>query len=308
VEQAPVAVSVSGLVKRYGRLVAVDGIDLVAGHGQVTAVLGPNGAGKTTTLEICEGFRTPDGGTARVLGLDPKRDATLLRPRVGVMLQSGGVYPSVSPRTALRHAARLYRHPIPPARLIDALGLGRVAGSAFRRLSGGEQQRTVLALALVGRPEVAFLDEPTAGLDPQSRRAVWDLVRGLREAGVAVVLTTHYLEEAEELADEVVIVDRGRVVASGTPRALTDGGEEHLVFEGPPRLPIASLQPALPGGSVVTEVAPGRYRLSGPVEPQLLVAVTTWCAQLGVVPERLRTHRRSLEDVFLELTGQELRP
>ncbi len=307
-ERAPVAVEVTGLVKRYGSLVAVAGLELAAAAGAVTAVVGPNGAGKTTTLEVCEGFRLPDEGSARVLGLDPVRDAAALRPRVGVMLQSGGVYASVSPTTALAHAARLYRHPIPPAELVEALALGRVAGSAFRRLSGGEQQRTLLALALVGRPEVAFLDEPTSGLDPQSRRAVWDLVRQLREAGVAVVLTTHYLEEAEELADEVVIIDHGRVVAHGTPTALTDAGETSLSFDAPPGLPVDSLQPTLPAGCTVAEIGPGRYRVSGPVDPQLLVAVTTWCAQQGVMPERLRTHRRSLEDVFLELTGRELRP
>ena len=307
-ERAPVAVEVRGLVKRYGSLVAVAGLDLTAAAGAVTAVVGPNGAGKTTTLEVCEGFRTPDEGQARVLGLDPVRDAAQLRPRVGVMLQSGGVYGAVSPATALHHAARLYRHPIPPDQLVEALGLGRVAGSAYRRLSGGEQQRTLLALALVGRPEVAFLDEPTSGLDPQSRRAVWDLVRQLRAAGAAVVLTTHYLEEAEQLADHVVIIDHGGVVAHGTPSALTDAGEESLSFDAPARLPLASLQPALPAGCTASEVAPGRYRVSGPVDPQLLVAVTSWCAQHGIMPERLRTHRRSLEDVFLELTGRELRP
>jgi ABC-2 type transport system ATP-binding protein len=308
VKRAPVAVEVSGLAKHYGDVVAVDEVDLQAATGAVTAVVGPNGAGKTTTLEVCEGFRRPDRGTARVLGLDPVADAHELRPRVGVMLQSGGVYGSVSPNTALRHAARLYRHPLPPDQLIDVLGLGRVSGTAFRRLSGGEQQRTLLALALVGRPEVAFLDEPTSGLDPQSRRAVWDLVKQLRDAGVAVVLTTHYLEEAEQLSDSVVIVDRGRVVAHGSPSDLVDAGEESLSFEAPPRLPIAGLQPALPEGCIVAEVAAGRYRVAGPVSPQLLASVTAWCAQHQVMPDRLQTHRRSLEDVFLELTGRELRP
>jgi ABC-2 type transport system ATP-binding protein len=183
-----------------------------------------------------------------------------------------------------------------------------VAGTGFRRLSGGEQQRTLLALALVGRPEVAFLDEPTSGLDPQSRRAVWDLVRQLREAGVAVVLTTHYLEEAEQLSDSVVIVDRGRVVAHGSPSELVDAGEGSLSFDAPPGLPIATLQPELPEGCTVSEIAAGRYRVAGPVGPQLLASVTAWCARQHVMPERLQTHRRTLEDVFLELTGRELRP
>ena len=221
VGDAAVAVEVRGLVKRYRDLVAVDGLDLRAQGGLVTAVLGPNGAGKTTTVEICEGFRRADAGTVRVLGLDPVRDAARLRPRVGVMLQAGGIYGSVTPATALAHAARLYRHPLPPDQLVERLGLGRAAATPFKRLSGGEQQRTLLALALVGRPELVFLDEPTAGLDPQSRRAVWELLRELRGAGVTVLLTTHYLEEAEELADHVVIVDRGQVVAEGSPSTLS---------------------------------------------------------------------------------------
>lgn len=306
--EATPAVEVRGLVKRYGDLTAVDHLDLRAARAAVTAVLGPNGAGKTTTIEICEGFRRADAGTVRVLGLDPVRDAGRLRAGVGVMLQSGGVYGSVTPATALGHAARLYAHPQAPAELVERLGLGRVARTPFKRLSGGEQQRTLLALALVGRPELVFLDEPTAGLDPQARRAVWDLVHQLRRDGVSVVLTTHYLEEAEELADHVVILDHGRVVVEGTPSSLMSSGSPGLHFTAPPRLDVRSLAAALPAGSEVVEVAPGRYRVGGTVDPQLLAAVTSWCAQHGVMPEHLETGRRSLEDVFLDLTGRELRP
>ena len=162
----------------------------------MTALLGPNGAGKTTTVEICEGYRRADAGSVRVLGLDPARDGRRLRPRVGVMLQSGGVYPSVRAGEMLRHVAALHADPLDPADLVERLGLGAVSRTPYRRLSGGQQQRVALALAVVGRPELVFLDEPTAGLDPQARRATWELVGDLRRDGVSVVLTTHYMDEA----------------------------------------------------------------------------------------------------------------
>src|SRR3954468_21264565 len=216
-------VQVRALVKRYGRKTAVDGLDLVAGSG-VTAVLGPNGAGKTTTVETCEGYRKPDAGTVRVLGLDPVREAAALRPRVGVMLQSGGVYSGARADEMLRHVAALHAHPLDVDALIERLGLGGCGRTAYRRLSGGQQQRLALAMAVVGRPELVFLDEPTAGLDPQARRGTWDLVRAMKDDGVSVVLTTHFLDEAEQLADHVVVIDAGRVVAAGTPAELTRSG------------------------------------------------------------------------------------
>jgi ABC-2 type transport system ATP-binding protein len=225
------AVEVRGLVKAYGDRLAVDGLDLTAPMGAVTALLGPNGAGKTTTIEICEGFRRPGGGTVRVLGLDPLRDGPTLRPRVGVMLQSGGVYPGARAGEMLRLLASYAAHPLDPDALMNRLGLQDVARTTYRRLSGGEQQRLSLAMALVGRPELVFLDEPTAGLDPHARHATWALIEELRGVGVTVVLTTHYLEEAERLADHVVIVDHGRVVASGAPREIaTDGRSLEDVF------------------------------------------------------------------------------
>ena len=205
--------AVDGLVKQYGGRRVVDALNLAAPRGAVTAVLGPNGAGKTTTIEICEGLRAADAGRVEVLGRSPRHPS--LRSRVGVMLQDGGVYGSVTVQEAVTHAAALYRDPQPVPSLLAALGLEEVAGVASRRLSGGQRQRLGVALAIVGRPELVFLDEPTAGLDPQSRRAVWDLITALRTAGVSVVLTTHYLEEAEQLADHVVIVDRGRAIAVG---------------------------------------------------------------------------------------------
>ncbi len=218
------AVEVAGLVKRYGGTTAVDGVSFTVPAGTVLALLGPNGAGKTTTVESCEGFRTPDAGTVRVLGLDPARDRRRLAPRVGVMLQQGGVYPGARAGEVLRLFAAFAGDPLDPAGLLDRLGLAGVARTPYRRLSGGQQRRLALALALVGRPELLFLDEPTAGLDPQARLVTWELIREQRARGVTVLLTTHGMDEAERLADQIVIVDHGRVVAAGTPRELTRGG------------------------------------------------------------------------------------
>jgi ABC-2 type transport system ATP-binding protein len=302
------AVEVTGLVKRYGTRAAVDGLDLTVARGGLTAVLGPNGAGKTTTVEMCEGYRRPDGGTVRVLGLDPVADGARLRPRIGVMLQSGGVYPGARAEEMLRHTASLHAHPVDPGLLIERLGLESCGRTAYRRLSGGQQQRLALAMAVVGRPELVFLDEPTAGLDPQARHATWDLVRELRADGVTVVLTTHFMDEAEQLADQVVIIDGGRAIARGTPDELCRGGAENtLRFSGRPGLDLVSLLNALPADSAAAELTPGNYRIKGKVDPQLLATVTSWCAQHGVLPDRLSVERRTLEDVFLELTGKELR-
>src|SRR3954451_25038676 len=209
---------------RYGATTAVDGLSLQVGRGTITAVLGPNGAGKTTTLETCEGYRRPQGGSVRVLGLDPVRDRRALLPRIGVMLQGGGAWSGVRAMEMLDHVARLHAHPLDTAMLAQRLGLRPGRRTPYRRLSGGQQQRLGLALALVGRPEIVFVDEPTAGMDPQARRTTWELLEELRGDGVTVVLTTHYMDEAEHLADQVHIIDRGRTIASGTPLELTRGG------------------------------------------------------------------------------------
>lgn len=303
------AVEVDGLTKRYGATTAVDGLSFAVTRGDVLAVLGPNGAGKTTTVEICEGFRRGDAGTVRVLGLDPATDGRRLHARVGVMLQSGGVYPSARAGEMLRLVASYATSPLDPAMLLDRLGLTASARTPYRRLSGGQQQRLSLAMAVVGRPELVFLDEPTAGLDPQARRATWDLVAALRADGVTVVLTTHYMDEAERLADQVVIVDAGRVVASGTPAELTHrGSDRQLRFRAPAALALDRLLLALPMGSTAREPAPGQYVVEGVIDPQLLATVTAWCAAHGVLADDLRVEQRSLEDVFLEVTGRGLRP
>ncbi|MGI8608848.1 MAG: ABC transporter ATP-binding protein [Candidatus Dormibacteria bacterium] len=303
-----VAVEVRELEKHYGAITAVDGLSMSIPSGAITAILGPNGAGKTTTLECCEGYRRPDGGTVQVLGLDPKRDGAALTPRIGVMLQTGGIYPSVRAEDILRHTARLYANPLDPAMLIDRLGLAAARKTTYRRMSGGQQQRLSLAMAVVGRPELVFLDEPSSGLDPQARLATWDLVREMRADGVSVVLTTHLMDEAEELADQVIIIDHGRVVASDSPASLTSqGAEGSLRFEAHAGLDLASLVAALPAGSTATEPSPGRYVVKGAAGPHLLAAVTGWCAERDVMPQNLHSARRTLEDVFLELTGHEMR-
>lgn len=291
---------------RYGpenrRVTAVDGLSLTVSPGTITSILGPNGAGKTTTVETCEGFRRPQSGSVRVLGLDPADPA--LRPRVGVMLQSGGAWVGVRAHEMLRHMASLYAHPLDPDALIERLGLGSCGRTTFRRLSGGQQQRLSLAMALVGRPELVFLDEPTAGLDPQGRRATWDLLRDLRRDGVTVVLTTHFMDEAEALSDYVHIVDAGRVIASGTPQQLVRS-DDTVRFTARPGLDVDALMDAVK--AKVNEAEPGQYVIAGEVNPRLLAKLTRWCAQQDVLADSILVQHQTLEDRFLELTGRELR-
>jgi ABC-2 type transport system ATP-binding protein len=307
VSSAP-AVDISGLVKHYGSKAAVAGLSLTAARARVTAILGPNGAGKTTTIETCEGYRRPDGGTVRVLGLDPIRDARELRPRVGVMLQSGGIPTAARAAEYLRVLARFYTSPIEPGELIARLGLESCGRTPYRRLSGGQQQRLSLAAAVIGRPELVFLDEPTAGLDPQARHATWELIEDLRAAGTAVILATHYMEEAEHLADHIVIVDHGQVAVAGTLEELC-GSSGQLRFRAEPALDLEALVAALPAGSAAKESPAGHYMIevAGGVDPRLVAAVTAWCADHSILAQSLRIESRTLEDVFLELTGRELR-
>jgi ABC-2 type transport system ATP-binding protein len=301
--------AVRGLVKRFGTTTALAGLDLSLNRGTVLALLGPNGAGKTTTVEICEGFRTPDAGSVTVLGLDPLAAGDELRARIGVMPQGGGAYPGVRAEEMLGVVAACSANPLDPGWLLEVLGLDGVRRTPYKRLSGGEQQRLSLACALIGRPELVFLDEPTSGLDPQARHLVWELVRALRRDEVAVLLTTHLMDEAEALANEVVIVDHGSVVASGPPDVLTSGGDQggELRFRARPTVDVAELSAALPAGYAATVAETGEYLVSGDIDPEVISTVTAFCAQRGVLASDMRVGSRSLEDLFLELTGRELR-
>ncbi len=292
----------------YGDKVAVDDLDLTVERGSITAVLGPNGAGKTTTLETCEGFRRPQQGTVRVLGLDPHRERRALLPRIGVMLQSGGAWTGARAEEMLHHIAALHAHPLPVQMLVDRLGLDDCGRTPYRRLSGGQQQRLSLAMAVVGRPELLFVDEPTAGMDPQARRNTWALLEELRADGVTTVLTTHYLEEAERLADQVHIIDRGRMIVSGTPFDLTRGtgiSTIRLVVTRPfPDHAPASLQAMLGPPTHVHPVNEFSLLITGPADASTLGKVSAWCEEVGVLPESLSLGQRTLEDVFLQLTGR----
>ena len=296
---------------RYGAVVAVDGIELEAQPGQVVALLGRNGAGKTSAVEAMEGYRGQAEGRIEILGLDPRRadQHRRLTRRMGVMLQRGGVYPAMNPAEALDLFSRYYEDPVNPAELIQRLDLGTVAGTPWRRLSGGEQQRLSLALALVGRPEVVFLDEPTAGVDPRGRLAIREEIGALRVAGVCVLLTTHELPEAERLADRIVIIERGQVVAAGTPAELTataSGEAEVVRFGAPPGLDTAGLGLLLK--AAVREESSGEYCVEAPGTPALVASLTAWLAEHELPLTDLRVSRPRLEDVFLQLTADSSSP
>ena len=312
---SPSAVEVDRLGVRYGRLDAVAGLSLVAPLGAITAVLGPNGAGKSSTIECCVGLRRPDAGTVRVLGLDPRSRARTLRPLVGVMLQDGGLPSGAPAGQVLAHLASMYARPRSVPELRERLGIDRFARTTVRRLSGGERQRLALAAAVVGRPEVVFLDEPTTGLDPQARHAVWELVGELRAGGTSIVLTTHQMAEAEALADHVVIVDEGKSVAAGSLAALTGDATTVRVGLGPEvdaEASCAALRSALAldarfAGSTVRLSPEHHLEVDGPDAPALLAEITAWAHRGDVALTSVATARRSLEDVFLDLTGRSLR-
>jgi ABC-2 type transport system ATP-binding protein len=273
----------------------------------VFGLLGPNGAGKTTTVEILEGYREPDAGVVRVLGRDPWRDGPALRPLVGVMLQEGGLYPGVRPLEALELFASYYDDPDDPERLLRLVGLDDARTTLVRRLSGGQCQRLSLALALVGRPRLVFLDEPTAGMDPRARATTWRLLQDLRERGVTVVLTTHAMDEAEHLCDRLAILDRGRIVAEGSPADLTArAGHAEVTFRAPGGLDRRDLAKALGlAADAVSEPRPGQYLVAAVASPGLVADLTAWLRDEDVALGELRTGRTSLEEVFLRMTSEE---
>ena len=302
------AVRVRDLVVRYGPRSAVAGLTFEAQAGEVTALVGPNGAGKTSTVETCVGLRSAASGSVEILGVRQPAEGSLagaLRSDVGVMLQDGGLYPTARPLELARHIASLYADPDDPERLLAALGVDPGTRTTIRRLSGGEQQRVKCALALVGRPRLVFLDEPTAGLDTSGRRAVHDLIAGLRAGGTSVVLTTHLMDDVERLADHVVVISRGRDVSRGSVADLV-GDDDTIAFSGPVNADLRDLVAVLPDGCRIEEDRPGRYRVSAAADPMILSAIAAWCAQHGVRTSGLTVGRRSRADVVLELTeGQE---
>jgi ABC-2 type transport system ATP-binding protein len=281
---APAAIEVSGLRKAYDGLEALRGIDFRVARGEVYGLLGPNGAGKTTTVEILEGYRARSAGDVSVLGLDPGERPAALRRRVGIVLQSCGFYPHLTVREAVEHWASLYPAPREPAEVVSLVGLGQAADRRTRVLSGGQRRRLDLALALVGDPELVFLDEPTTGFDPSARRAAWETIRSLRDLGKTVLLTTHYLDEAQALADRVAIVKDGAILAEGSPAELGAGS-------------VARYRVRYKLGSEAVE-----RETSDPTT--LLHDVTGAALARGERLEELSVTRPSLEDVYLELTEE----
>ena len=303
------AISVAGLEKHYGSTRAVDGLSFDVARGEVFGLLGPNGAGKTTTVETLEGYRTPDAGSVRVLGLDPVRDAAALRPRIGVMLQEGGLYPGLKPLELLRLFAAYYDDAESPAALLDTVGLRDAAGTSVRRLSGGQKQRLSLACALIGRPEVVFLDEPTAGMDPHARATTWQLVRDLRDRGVTVLLTTHAMDEAEQLCDRVAIVTGGKLAALGSPSELTQhAASDEVWFAAAAGLDTVALARALGlnAGDVVEDRV-GEYVIRAAGTPARIADLACFLRDANVTLAALQGGRRSLEEVFLQLTAEQAR-
>jgi ABC-2 type transport system ATP-binding protein len=300
-------IRVRGLVKRYGDLVAVDGIDFEVARGEIFGLLGPNGAGKTTTVEILEGLRTPDAGETTVLGLDVAKDATALKPRIGVSLQTAALYPKLTVIELIDLFRSFYKTSRPTAELIDALELGERKHARTSELSGGQRQRLAVALALVNDPELVFLDEPTTGLDPAARRALWDLVLDLKRKGRTVLLTTHYMEEAELLCDRLAIMDHGRILEMGTVQELVSKRfqERAVQFDSLEAVADSDLA-AMPAVTSVKHDAGVSLLYTRDVAATIgaLLALTE---SRGLEPQNLLVRRATLEDVFLDLTGRALR-
>ena len=298
-ESPRAAVEVTDLVVRYGDLLAVAGVSFSARFGEVTAILGPNGAGKTSTIEVCEGFRTASSGTVQVLGLDPRTEQQRLSARMGVMLQDGGVSPSARVGDTVALYCSLYARGAHADTLIDLVGLSERRSSTWRRLSGGERQRLNLALALAARPEVAFLDEPTSGVDIAGRALIRRILRDLASQGCAVILATHELDEAERVADRVVIIDKGVVVADGSLEQLRAGHDE-IRFRCVPDLDMQALADHL--GRPVDRVGPDEYRIPGSAGADQVAILSGWLADRQLPLSDLRAGSQRLEDVFWRLT------
>ena len=308
IADADAVIRVRDLQKRYGEVQAVAGIDFEVGRGEVFGLLGPNGAGKSTTIEILEGLRTQDAGEATVLGLDVRSQASALKERIGVQLQTAALYPRLTVREVLELFASFYASSVPPDQLIEALDLGERRNAQTRQLSGGQRQRLSVALALVNDPELVFLDEPTTGMDPAARRSLWELVRGLRAKGRTVLLTTHYMEEAEELCDRLAIMDHGKILEIGTVDQLVSRRftERTVQYERLPGIDDATLA-AFPGVTQVAHEDDEATLLYTRDVAGTIGALLGAAEALGVEPRGLGIRSPSLEDVFLALTGHAIR-
>jgi ABC-2 type transport system ATP-binding protein len=301
------AIRVRGLRKRYGEIQAVAGVDFDVAPGEIFGLLGPNGAGKTTTVEILEGLRAPDDGEVRVLGIDVARGADELKPRIGVSLQTAALYPKLTVTEVLDLFRSFYPRARPTAELIDALDLGERRNAQTRVLSGGQRQRLGVALALINDPELVFLDEPTTGLDPAARRSLWDLVLGMKASGRTILLTTHYMEEAEVLCDRLAIMDHGRILEMGTVDELISKRfqERAVRFDRLAELSTTELE-ALP--AVISVKDDDREVLLYTRDVGATIgALLSLTEQRGLEPQNLAIRRATLEDVFLDLTGRALR-
>ena len=305
----PPALSIRGLRKTFGDVVAVDGLDLEVRPGECFGLLGPNGAGKTTTVEICEGLTPPDEGEVVVLGRRWGEDDRALRERLGISLQETQFAEKVTVAETLRLFHSFYRRGPDPARVLDLVQLGEKARARVGTLSGGQKQRLALACALVGDPEILFLDEPTTGLDPQSRRQLWELIGGFRAEGRSILLTTHYMDEAERLCDRVGVIDHGRVIALGTPRQLIASlGAEHVLEFGTGDTPGIGADALGRVEGVRSAVHhDGTWRLQVAALHRTVPALLDVLHREGVELSELRTHSPTLEDVFVSLTGRHLR-
>lgn len=301
------AIVVDNFTKIYGSNRVVDRLSFIVHRGEIFALLGPNGAGKTTTIETLEGYRTPDDGHVRVLGLDPIHDGRMLKPQIGVMLQHDGLYPGLTAREVLHLFASYYRRPQEIDKLLERVGLSTAGKTRCRRLSGGQKRRLALALTLVGNPALVFLDEPTAGMDPQARLAAWEIIRDLKRNGVTVLLTTHLMDEAERLADRVAIIDHGRLIALDTPAGLTGVQNATVVrFVAQAGIDCAKLA-ALPSASKAEEIRSGSYLVETENAPALLADLMAWLRDQNITLTELRVGHGSLEDLFLRLTGTEVK-
>jgi len=305
------AIVVDNFSKRYGALQVVDHLQFTVQRGELFALLGPNGAGKTTTVETLEGYRAADEGSVRVLGLDPIRQGQELKPRIGVMLQQDGLYPALTAYEVLQLFAGYYQNPLAPKALLERVGLTAAAKTRCRRLSGGQKRRLALAVALIGRPEMVFLDEPTAGMDPQARQTTWEIVRELKRDGVTIVLTTHLMDEAERLADRVAIIDHGRLIALDTPGNMTGVQDAKIVrFVAQSGLDCQQIA-ALTTAHKAEEIRAGSYVIEIDAVPNavpiFLAELTVWLRDKNITLSELRVGHGSLEDLFLRLTGSEAR-